>query len=88
MSTKRQETLRLITRFSAGTLELGLSVAIGAGIGYWLDTTFGTGPWLTLFWLLAGVIAGFRSLLRVVRKLEKEEGLGDGDGNDPGSKGP
>mgnify|MGYP005842833953 CR=1 FL=1 len=85
MSSQRRETMRLVTRVSAGTLELGLSVAVGAGIGYLLDTrVFGgrTTPWLTLFWLLCGVIAGFRSLLRVMRELERE-GEQEGNGNPP-----
>ncbi len=77
--------MRLVTRFSAGTLELGISVAIGVGIGYFLDTrVFGgrTAPWFTLFWLLCGVVAGFRSLLRVLRQLQ-EEGERDGNENSP-----
>jgi ATP synthase protein I len=78
---ERRGTLRLITEFSAGTLELGLSVAIGAGIGYWLDSVFHTAPWLTLFWLLCGVFAGFRSLIRVARRLEKLESENNRDGN-------
>jgi ATP synthase protein I len=69
-----------MTQYSAGTLELGVSVAAGAGLGYWLDSVFHTAPWLTLFWLLCGVIAGFRSLLRVARRLEKAEGETDQDG--------
>lgn len=85
MKQKSRETLRLITDYSAGTLELGLSVAVGAGIGYVLDHVVfdgRTAPWLTLFWLLCGVFAGFRSLLRVVRKLERAESKGDAD-DDP-----
>ncbi|MEW6490638.1 MAG: AtpZ/AtpI family protein [Thermodesulfobacteriota bacterium] len=85
MSSQRREAMRLVTRVSAGTLELGLSVAVGAGIGYVLDTqVFGgrTTPWLTLFWLLCGVIAGFRSLLRVMRELQRE-GEQEGNGNPP-----
>lgn len=77
----RRGTLRLLTDYSAGTLEMGLSVAIGAGLGYWLDSVFHTAPWLTLFWLLCGVVAGFRSLIRVARRLEKAEGENDRDGN-------
>ena len=81
----RRTTLQLVAEFSAGTLELGLSVAIGAFIGYlldrWLDPKYHTAPWLTLFWLLCGVLAGFRSLIRVARRLEKAEGQNDGDGN-------
>ncbi len=78
-----RDTLRLITQFSAGALEVGLSVAVGAGIGYWLDSVLDTAPWLTLFWLLCGVIAGFRSLLRLVKRLERAEGQKDDDGNAP-----
>lgn len=86
MSSQRRETMRLVTRVSAGTLELGLSVAVGAGIGYVLDTQVFDGrttPWLTLFWLLCGVFAGFRSLLRVMRELQRE-GEQEGNGNPPG----
>jgi ATP synthase protein I len=80
---ERRGTLQLITEFSAGTLELGLSVAIGAGLGYWLDSVLHTAPWLTLFWLLCGVVAGFRSLIRVARRLEKAEGENGRDGKSP-----
>jgi ATP synthase protein I len=84
MGEKRRENLRLITQYSAGAVELGVSVAVGAGIGYWLDTALGargyrTAPWMTLLWLLAGVVAGFRSLFRLLRRLEEEEGSKDGD---------
>jgi ATP synthase protein I len=80
-SESRRGTVRLVTQYSAGALELGVSVAVGAGIGYWLDQTLGTAPWMTLFWLLAGVMAGFRSLIRVVKRLEKEQARRDDDGD-------
>lgn len=76
---KRRDTIRLVTDYSAGTLEMGLSVAIGVGIGYWLDRFVErqfhvrTTPWLTLFWLLCGVLAGFRALYRVARRLGEQE---------------
>jgi ATP synthase protein I len=81
MASQGRETLRLITQFSAGTLELGVSVAVGVAIGYGLDRLLGTAPWFTLFWLLAGLVAGFRSLIRVAKKLSAEEGREDRDGN-------
>lgn len=83
MSARDNGPLHLITHFSAGTLEMGVSVAVGIGIGYWLDSVFDTAPWLTLFWLAAGVVAGFRALIRVVRRLEHEEGRKERDGNAP-----
>ncbi|MBI5015790.1 MAG: AtpZ/AtpI family protein [Deltaproteobacteria bacterium] len=75
----RRETIRAVTDYSAATLELGVAVAVGVGIGYWLDSVFHTGPWLTLLWLLFGVFAGFRSLYRVVRRLEEREAEADKD---------
>ena len=81
MRPKRRETVRAAAGYSAGTVELGISVAVGAGIGYALDQYFDTAPWLTLFWLLCGVIAGFRSLFRVVKRLERSEGQGEDHGN-------
>jgi ATP synthase protein I len=79
----RRETMRQITDYSAATLELGVAVAVGVGIGYWLDSIFHTAPWLTLVWLLLGVVAGFRSLYRVVRRLEEREARDDRDRNAP-----
>ncbi len=83
MKAKDRGTARAVTQYSAGALELGVSVAIGAAIGYWLDSLLDTGPWMTLLWLLAGVVAGFRSLFRVARKLEREQALKDQDGDGP-----
>lgn len=79
----RRDTMHLITEYSAGTLEMGASVAIGVGIGYALDRWLGTSPWLTLFWLVCGVIAGFRSLYRVAKRLERREEGGDGGRRTP-----
>jgi ATP synthase protein I len=52
-------------------LELGLAVAIGLLIGWWLDQHFGTAPWLMLLWLALGLVAGFRGVLRAVRQADR-----------------
>jgi ATP synthase protein I len=80
MAEKGGTNFRLIAEYSAGALELGTAVGGGAWLGYWLDSTFGTGPWLTLLCLLAGVVVGFQSLYRVARRLEKAQGPRDRDG--------
>lgn len=49
-------------------LEMGLAVAIGAGLGWWLDRTFGTKPWLMLVFLLFGVAAGFKAVYSAARR--------------------
>jgi ATP synthase protein I len=60
-------------RYSAIGLEMGLSVAIGVTVGYYLDRYFGTRPWLTLIFLFIGLTAGFRSLYRLIKEIEKRD---------------
>jgi ATP synthase protein I len=52
-------------------LELGLSVIIGLLIGYFLDQRLGTQPWLMLLMLCFGLVAGFRGVLRAVKRAER-----------------
>ena len=61
---------------SSAGLELGLAVAIGALFGRWLDGRLGTEPWMLLVFLVVGLIAGFRGLLRAVARAERAERRG------------
>jgi ATP synthase protein I len=72
MAERPQKSANKLTIYSAAGLEFGLSVVIGLLIGYALDKHFGTAPWLALFWLVCGFIAGARSLYRLAKKLERE----------------
>jgi ATP synthase protein I len=58
---------------SAAGLELGIAVAIGALFGGWLDGRLGTAPWLLIGFLILGVIAGFRGVLRAVARAERAD---------------
>ena len=64
---------RQIASYSTLGLEMGLSVAVGAGIGYYLDKWLKTEPWLLIIFLVFGVIAGFRSLYRALKRLQQED---------------
>lgn len=52
-------------------LELGLSVVFGILFGRWLDGRLGTTPWLMLVFLMLGLVAGFRSVMRAVRRADR-----------------
>lgn len=52
-------------------IELGLSVAIGLLIGFYMDRWLGTEPWLMLLWLTFGVVAGFRGVIRAVKRADR-----------------
>ena len=50
---------------------------IGLFIGIYLDKWLGTTPWMTLIWLIIGIIAGFRNIFiltrRGMRELEQDD---------------
>lgn len=54
-------------------LNLVFSTFIGLAIGYWLDKVFGTSPWLTIIFLVLGIIAGFRELFKMAKKEIRDD---------------
>lgn len=69
-------------KYSVIGIEMAVSVAVGGFIGYWLDSKLGTEPWLFLFWLICGVFAGFRSLIRMSKQFLKESKADENQGSD------
>jgi len=51
--------------------ELVSAVAVGTIIGFILDTTFGTKPWLILIFFFVGVIAGIVNVFRSAKNMQK-----------------
>ena len=66
-------------KYSVIGIELAVSVAVGGFIGYFLDSYFGTEPWLFIFWLICGIAAGFRSLYRMSKQYLNEVDKDDTD---------
>lgn len=62
-----------VARYSTIGLEMGLAVAVGVGIGYYIDKWLGTRPLFLIVFLVFGVIAGFRSLYRALKRMERED---------------
>ena len=57
-------------------LEVGLSVVVGFLIGTWLDEWLETGPWFFVIFGIAGIIAGYRSMFRMVKRIQSETETG------------
>jgi len=53
-------------------LEMAVATVIGWGFGFWLDKRFGTYPVLMLIFLLLGVAAGFRGLIRAAEQAKRD----------------
>ena len=47
------------------------AVAVGTIIGFILDNTFGTKPWLILIFFFVGVIAGITNVIRSAKNMQK-----------------
>ena len=58
------------TAFKLST-ELVSAVAVGTIIGFILDKTFGTKPWLILIFFFVGVIAGIINVFRSAKNMQK-----------------
>ena len=58
------------TAFKLST-ELVAAVALGTIIGFILDKTFGTKPWLILIFFFVGTIAGITNVIKAAKKMQK-----------------
>ena len=59
------------TAFKLST-ELVSAVAVGTIIGFILDKTFGTKPWLILIFFFVGVIAGITNVIRNAKNMQNK----------------
>lgn len=65
---EKGEAYRGMLQTHVSGMEVGLSVVVGALLGYWVDHSWDTSPWGTLVGLGFGVAAGGRVLYRISKK--------------------
>ena len=70
IDNKNQNSSSLGAAFKLST-ELVSAVAVGTIIGFILDKTFGTKPWLILIFFFVGVIAGIVNVFKSAKKMQK-----------------
>ena len=58
------------TAFKMST-ELVSAVVVGTIIGFILDKTFGTKPWLILIFFFVGVVAGIVNVFKSAKKMQR-----------------
>ena len=67
---KKQNQSPIGTAFKLST-ELVSAVAVGTIIGFILDKTFGTKPWLILIFFFVGVVAGIANVIKSAKNMQK-----------------
>ncbi len=71
MKKGQLRNLKELAYFSSLGLAISLSIFIGLGVGVWLDSRWGTNPWMTLLFLLLGIAAGYRNIGLAIKKSRK-----------------
>ncbi len=70
LNNKKQTPSPIGSAFKLST-ELVSAVAVGTIIGFILDKTFDTKPWLILIFFFVGVIAGITNVIKSAKKMQK-----------------
>ena len=67
---KKQNSSPIGSAFKLST-ELVSAVAVGTIIGFILDNTFDTKPWLILIFFFVGVVAGITNVIKSAKNMQK-----------------
>ena len=70
LDNKKHNPSSIGTAFKLSS-ELVAAVAVGAIIGFILDNTFGTKPWLILIFFFVGVVAGITNVIKSAKNMQK-----------------
>jgi ATP synthase protein I len=71
MEEKNSRFLRRLGLLSTMALTPVFAMGIGFFIGLKLDQWLGTSPWLTGFFTVLGIVAGFREFFRFVKRSQE-----------------
>jgi ATP synthase protein I len=73
MKNEDKKTFMQAVMASTIGYQVAFAPFIGIGIGIYLDSKFGTLPYLTLIFLVLGIFAGARNYYRFAKDQEKQE---------------
>ncbi|MBW1766100.1 MAG: AtpZ/AtpI family protein [Deltaproteobacteria bacterium] len=71
MDNETKRLFKTLSHLSTVGLVMAISITAGALIGYYLDTRFGTEPWLFFVFLGFGIVAAFKNLFTMVKKIQE-----------------
>jgi len=68
---QRESVMQQLAPYLTLGVQLAAAVCVCAGVGWWIDETFSTQPWVLLGGVVVGSIVGLVQFLRVVAQLGK-----------------
>ncbi len=72
MEKGTRQYFRVLAIVSSMGISMVLATFMGFALGYVLDHhVFGTEPWLTIIFLILGIVAGFRNLYIIAKRVER-----------------
>lgn len=78
MDKERQELFRSLGFLSSVGICMVASIVIGLAMGYYLDKWLNTAPWLTLIFMVLGIVSGFRNIFILTnRELKRQKRQAD-----------
>ncbi len=76
---EKTRTVYQAARYASVGIEIGVSIIIGMGGGWWIDSEFDTGPWGLLIGFCFGTAAAIRSLMKTYGMIMKDHVVSDDD---------
>jgi ATP synthase protein I len=73
MDNETKKLFRTLSYLSTIGMAMALSITLGALIGYYLDNKFGTEPWLFFVFFCFGIVAAFRNLYIMYKKIQDND---------------
>ncbi|HEY5674838.1 MAG TPA: AtpZ/AtpI family protein [Malonomonas sp.] len=74
MAEDKRQLFRTLGFLSSVGISMVAATFIGLAMGHYLDKWLDTGPWLTLIFLLLGIVSGFRNIFILTsRELRRQQ---------------
>ena len=73
MSEDKRQLFRSLGFLSGIGISMVAASFIGLYIGITLDEWLDTRPWMTIIWLVIGIVAGFRNIFIMTRRALREQ---------------